>query len=168
VSPERKIARSRIEVHRGFLGPRDIRRRHRLVLTSPPRTILDLAAALDPERLERLVAEARYLRLASETELRGQLERNPGRPGGPALRAVLGLPGGPRRTRSPAEQQMLRLLRDAGVEGYEVNARIHGYEVDLLWREEGLAVEIDGYGAHGGRVAFERDRLKAATLEARG
>ncbi len=63
---------------------------------------------------------------------------------------------------------MLRLLRGAGITGFEANARIHGYEVDLLWRDLGLAVEIDGYDAHSGRVAFERDRLKLATLNAHG
>ena len=63
---------------------------------------------------------------------------------------------------------MLRLLRGAGITGYEANARIHGYEVDLLWRDLGLAVEIDGYDAHSGRVAFERDRLKISTLTAHG
>jgi very-short-patch-repair endonuclease len=31
-----------------------------------------------------------------------------------------------------------------------------------------FAVEIDGYAAHSGRIAFERDRLKLATLEAKG
>ena len=63
---------------------------------------------------------------------------------------------------------MLRLLRRACITGYETNARIHGYEVDLLWRAENLVVEIDGWDAHSGRVAFERDRLKTATLSANG
>jgi len=63
---------------------------------------------------------------------------------------------------------MLRLLRRAGVEGYETNARIGGYEADLLFREAALAIEIDGYDAHSGRAAFERDRLKTATLNAGG
>ena len=63
---------------------------------------------------------------------------------------------------------MLQLLRGAGITGYEANARIHGYEVDLLWRAEGLVVEIDGFDAHSGRVAFERDRLKVATLNSNG
>lgn len=62
----------------------------------------------------------------------------------------------------------MSLLRRSGVTGYETNARIHGYEVDLLWRELGLAVEVDGYDAHSGRVAFERDRLKVASLNAHG
>jgi very-short-patch-repair endonuclease len=120
------------------------------------------------EDLERLIAEAHYRRLASEQELRGQLERNPGKRGNAALRAVLDLPGGPRRTRSLAEREMLRLLRRAGFRGYELNGRIHGFELDVLWRELDFAVEIDGYEAHSGRLAFERDRLKVAALKARG
>jgi very-short-patch-repair endonuclease len=63
---------------------------------------------------------------------------------------------------------MVRLLRDAGLCGYETNARVHGYEVDFLWRELAFAVEIDGYDGHSGRIAFERDRLKIATLKAHG
>jgi very-short-patch-repair endonuclease len=63
---------------------------------------------------------------------------------------------------------MVRLLRAAGMSGYETNARIHGYEVDVLWRSEQVAVEIDGWDAHSGRLAFERDRLKPAELSARG
>lgn len=168
VPPARRIARPRIRLHRSALDPRDLRYRHGLPLTSPPRTILDLAGELGLEEIERLVAEADYRRLTSGGELRVQLERNPGKRGNARLRAVLDLPGGPRRTRSPAERRMLRLLRQAGVTGYELNRRIHGFEVDVLWRELGFAVEIDGYDAHSGRLAFERDRLKVATLKAQG
>jgi very-short-patch-repair endonuclease len=63
---------------------------------------------------------------------------------------------------------MLRLLRREQVSGFEANAHIHGYEVDLLWREAGVAVEVDGWDGHSSRVAFERDRLKTATLSAHG
>jgi very-short-patch-repair endonuclease len=147
---------------------RDIRTRHGLSLTSPPRTILDLAATLAEPDLEALVAEAHYRNLARESELHDQLTRNPGKPGGRRLRAILDLPGGPRRTRSRAEREMLALLRRHEVTGYETNARIHGYEVDFLWRDEGLVVEVDGYDAHSGRSAFERDRLRLATLTAAG
>jgi very-short-patch-repair endonuclease len=38
----------------------------------------------------------------------------------------------------------------------------------VLWRELSFAVEIDGYQAHSVRLAFERDRLKVATLKAQG
>lgn len=63
---------------------------------------------------------------------------------------------------------MLRALREAGIQGFETNAWIHGYEVDFVWRDLGVAVELDGWDGHSGRIAFERDRLKAATLTAHG
>jgi very-short-patch-repair endonuclease len=168
VPPERSAARPGIRIHRAAVPRADLRRRERIPLTSPPRTILDLAAQLGLEDLERLVAEAEYRRLASVGELLDQLERNPSKRGSAGLRLVLGLPGGPSRTRSPAERRMLRLLRKAGLTGYELNRRIHGFEVDVLWPELNFAVEIDGYQAHSGRLAFERDRLKVATLKAHG
>jgi very-short-patch-repair endonuclease len=135
-------------------------------VTSPPRTILDVAATWNA--LENLVAEAHYRHIASDQELRAQLERNPHKPGAPRLRAILELPGGAQRTRSPAERDMVSLLRGAGVTGFEANARIHGYEVDVLFRDHNLVIEVDGYDAHSGRIAFERDRLKRATLTAHG
>jgi very-short-patch-repair endonuclease len=168
VPPERSATRPRIEFHRARLHRRDIRHRHRLALTSPPRTILDLAASWAEEDLERIVAEAHYRHLASDEELCAQCDRNPNKRGTARLRASLDLPGGPRRTRSPAERDMLRLLRERGVSGFEVNTHVHGYEVDFLFPAERLVVEIDGFDAHSGRVAFERDRLKRAALIARG
>jgi very-short-patch-repair endonuclease len=166
IPPHRTAHRPTIAIHRSNLEQRDIRHRQDLALTSPPRTILDLAATWDD--LESLVAEATYRRLASDHELRAQLDRHSHKPGSRKLRAVLDAPGGPQRTRSPAERTMLRLLREADITGFEANARVHGYEVDLLFRDHDLAVEIDGYDAHSGRVAFERDRLKRATLTSRG
>ena len=59
-------------------------------------------------------------------------------------------------------------MSERGIAGFEANARIFGYEVNFLWRAERLVVEVDGYDAHSGRLAFERDRLKAATLNANG
>jgi len=166
IPPHKTAHRARLVIHRAPLERKDIRRRHGLALTSPPRTILDVAATWD--ELESLVAEAHYRHLASDQELRAQLERNPHKPGAPRLRAILQLPGGAQRTRSPAEREMVSLLRAAGLTGFEANARIHGYEVDVLFRDHDLVIEVDGYDAHSGRVAFERDRLKRATLTAHG
>ena len=168
VPPGHGAARPNLRIHRTVLDPRDVRRRDDLAVTSPPRTILDLSTALADDDLERIVAEAHYRRLASERELIAQLERNPRKRGARRLRRVLDLPGGPQRTRSPAERALLRLLRANGVTGFECNARICGYEVDFLWRDRRFAVEVDGYDAHSGRAAFERDRLKLATLQANG
>jgi len=49
-----------------------------------------------------------------------------------------------------------------------VNARILGHEVDFLWRDEGLVVEVDGFQFHSTRAAFERDRQRDAELQGAG
>jgi very-short-patch-repair endonuclease len=40
--------------------------------------------------------------------------------------------------------------------------------VDFLWRAQRLILEVDGFAYHGNRVAFERDRLRDADLQAVG
>jgi very-short-patch-repair endonuclease len=49
-----------------------------------------------------------------------------------------------------------------------VNAHLHGYEVDFLWRQQRRVVEVDGYTFHSVRGAFERDRRKDVDLELAG
>jgi hypothetical protein len=149
VPPALSATRPGITIHRASLDRRDVRRREGMALTSPPRTILDLAAELASSSpradrlsdLEQLVAEAHYRRLASEAELRDQIVRNPRKRGVRALKSVLAIPGGPQRTRSERERRLLRLLRSQRIDGFEVNGRVEGYEVDFLWRTRRVAVE---------------------------
>jgi very-short-patch-repair endonuclease len=42
--------------------------------------------------------------------------------------------------------------------------KVDRYEVDLLWREQRLIVEVDGWEAHRSRSAFEEDRARDARL----
>ena len=138
-------------------------------VVSPPRAVLDCSTLFDDDyELEALVADAAFRHLAFENELRDQVQRNPGRPGVASLRRVLDLEGGPRRTRSKGERWFLRLLRKHRIGGYEVNEKIHGKEVDFLWRDHSFCVELDGWDGHSSRIAFERDRLKWAHLQANG
>jgi len=50
----------------------------------------------------------------------------------------------------------------------DFNVRVGRYELDALWRDYRLAVEIDTYGTHGGRVPFELDRVRDAALSGLG
>jgi very-short-patch-repair endonuclease len=168
VAPSRSAGRPGIEIVRARVGAADIRTREGLRVTSPPRTVLDLSRHLNQEELENLVAESCYRGLASERELRDQIERYPRRPGNRAVRQVLALDGGPQRTRSAAERALLRLLREDGMRGFEVNAKVQGREVDFLWRAQSFAVEVDGWDGHKSRVAFERDRAKWSFLRSAG
>lgn len=43
-----------------------------------------------------------------------------------------------------------------------------GYEVDFLWRDRRLVIEVDGYAFHSSPAAFERDRLRDGELEDAG
>jgi very-short-patch-repair endonuclease len=150
------------------LDRRDTRRLHGIPITTPARTLLDLATALPPYMLERAVAEAEVRRLARRSDLADQLARNPGRRGTRILRQTVELEGGPALTRSEAERRLLHLIRTADLPRPEVNARLGRYEVDFLWREQRLVVEVDGYAYHAGRRAFERDRERDTALAAVG
>lgn len=150
------------------LDARDVRRRDGFRVTSPERTILDIAAGTSARNLERAVAEARVMGLVRERDLRTVLERYPHRPGARALTELLDAEHGPAFTRSDFERDLLALVRRAGVRPPQTNARLNGYEVDALWREERLVVELDGFRFHRSRRAFERDRRKSAELQTAG
>ena len=133
-----------------------------LPLTTARRTIHDLAAHLPQHELDRAVEQVQVLRLATRDEIAAALPRR----GRRALTAALD--GEPALTRSEAERRLLALIAAARLPRPEANVRIHGYEVDLLWRREKLIVEVDGYAFHSTRRAFERDRARDAALQAAG
>jgi very-short-patch-repair endonuclease len=72
------------------------------------------------------------------------------------------------RSRSNLELEFVRLCRRASIPEPEVNSRLAGYEVDMLWRSQRLAVEVDGYGFHQNRQEFEKDRARDADLTLAG
>lgn len=148
-------------LHCAVLEPADVRVVKGLQVTSPIRTLQDLAAT-EPASVERAVNEA----LANRLIRPGELEPVAGRRGARALRAALG--DRPGFTRSEAERMLLRLVTRAGLPRPRANVGVEGWEADLFWPEQRLVVEMDGYAAHSGRRAFERDRRKDVELQARG
>ena len=74
--------------------------------------------------------------------------------------------------RRPHPEQFVRRLRalldSAGLPQPRTHHRLGGYEADFAWPGQRLAVETDGWGTHGYRAAFERDRARDAELAARG
>src|SRR5688500_4274350 len=157
-----------IRARRCRLGRRDVRRRNEIPVTSPARTLLDIAETVSPRELERATAEARARGVARDAELRDQIGRNPGRNGRAPLRAMLDREQGPALTRSEAERRLLELVRAAALPSPEANAKLAGFEVDFLWSDSRLVVEVDGYAFHSSRTAFERDRRRDSELQAQG
>jgi very-short-patch-repair endonuclease len=130
---------------------------------APARTLLDLAATDGPAAVDRRLQEARVRRLVDDDALRATLARNERRPGRPALAAASAGPF----TRSELERAFLALVAAHGLPAPRANARRRGYEVDALWPEHGVAVELDGRG-HATRAGHARDRRRDAALTAAG
>jgi hypothetical protein len=113
--------------------------------TTVPRTLFDLAAVLDQRQLERAINEAEVLRLWDELSLYDLLARYPRRAGTRRLRAVLhDRAAGSNHTRSDLEEMFLRFAAEAGLPRPETNVFIEGLEVDCVWREQRLVIEVDG------------------------
>ncbi len=153
-----------IRIHRSLsLSPGDLRQRQGMRVTSPLRTLMDLAATASDHDLERAVAEAQVARLVTVDELAAGVRAASGRRGAGRLRRLLD-DGDAAPTRSVAEREMRALVRRAGLPAPESNSVVAGHEVDLLWRAARLVVEVDGYAAHHTRKAFEKDRMRDAEL----
>lgn len=166
VTVTRDRNRPNIHVHRSrTLGPRDVRRHLGIRVTSPARTVLDIAPRLTAPALRRTVNDARlsgHLKLGELDEL---VERHPRHPGARAIRQLLTDSWAP--TRSVFEDEFVGFARRFGLPMPEINVRVAGYEVDALFRAEGVIVELDGYQYHSDQGSFERDRERdAATLAA--
>jgi very-short-patch-repair endonuclease len=127
-----------------------------------------LANALSLRELEQALAQAERHNLSTRSKLLALLDRYPRRAGTGALRTLLQDPGQPAFARSEAEERFLALMRRAQLPTPDLNVAIRGYEIDFLWRDEQLAVEIDGFAFHGDRRAFEADRRRDAELAGRG
>ncbi|MFU8814467.1 MAG: type IV toxin-antitoxin system AbiEi family antitoxin domain-containing protein [Pseudomonadales bacterium] len=158
-----------IVIHRvAALDRRDVRKVDGVPTTAPARTLLDLAAVLSFDDLEAAYAETRGRGLVRHRDFPALLARNRGRRGAKALRRLLDFERDHGISRSQAERRFLALARAAGLLAPKVNTRVGGFEVDFMWPEQRVIVEVDGFAFHGDRVAFERDRERDASLAALG
>jgi hypothetical protein len=102
-------------------------------------------------------------------DLANRLEAQATRPGSRSLQAVLSrYTAGAFVTRSELEERFLALCDDHGLPRPEVNIRIEGFEVDFVWRDARVIVEVDGYGYHRSPSAFEADRERDVVLALAG
>jgi very-short-patch-repair endonuclease len=142
---------------------------HRLRVTSPAWTLLDLAKIATEREAERALDEALARRLVSLTKLNDLLARTKLHGGQRPLGRLVRSHERPRAlTRSEAEERMLALIRGANLPPAQLNVQVCGYEVDFYWPEKRLVIEVDGYAWHSSRTAFERDRHKGIALAGAG
>ena len=152
-------SRPGLTIHHHELPANEIRRRHGLRLTSPRRTLRDLATS-SPNELERAYNEALVLNLVTHQELRVLAARTR------ALRDLI--EDNPGMTRSRMERDLRALIKQAGLPAPQSNVKVAGHEVDMYWPAHRLVVEFDGWSTHSSRTRFESDRLKDAELQLAG
>jgi hypothetical protein len=157
-----------IRPHRSRLDRRDVWTRDAIRVTSPARTILDLAARMSPKALRRMVRQAQAEQHVNVRQLLEILQRHPGHRGAAKLRAVIA--DGPAPTRSDHEDLVLDVIDKAGIERPELNAWLHldgrNISPDMLWREQRVVVECDSRRWHSDPLTVEDDATKQAILEA--
>jgi hypothetical protein len=133
--------------------------------TSVARTLLDLAAASDADRLCRLIERAEELDKLDLGAVEAVLTRNRGHRGAGRLRRAIASHRPSPFTRSGLERRFLALALAAGLPRPSMNFNAHGFELDAYWPELRFAVELDSFRTHGTRGAFGRDRLRQEDLK---
>lgn len=147
--PPRGGARSRkgLVVHHRALRPRDIRRHWGLRVTSPLRTVIDLARGRDDRTVERLVIEADARNVLRADTLKKEVESLDPEPGLPLLLAVL-----ERHefilTESELERLFVALAIAAGLGKPHTQRRLGRGRVDFWFPHLNLVVECDSLRYH--------------------
>lgn len=158
-----------LRVHRArTLGAGDVTTRFGIPVTSPARTILDLAATVRGRALEQLLDRAELERVYDRRALLAAAHATPGHRGsGPLRRALADHVPGTTVTRTKLEERMLALCGAHGLPRPLVNHFVEGIEVDFVFGD-GVLVEADSWRHHRDRQAFERDRERDAIFARAG
>ena len=137
-------------------------------VTTPARTLLDLASSVPRRALERALDEAEISELYDRRELEAVALAHAGERGTGALQRALDDDGELTLTDSELEELMLALCDDHGLPRPQPRAWVAGLRIDFLFAAGRLVVETDGYRYHRTRRAFERDRERDAILARAG
>jgi very-short-patch-repair endonuclease/predicted transcriptional regulator of viral defense system len=158
-----------LRIHRTpTLQANEVTEHHGMRVTTPARTLLDLAATLTRRALERALDEAEIKQLYDRASLDALARTHAGERGAGRLQQALDEDGDPTLTDSELEELMLALCREHQLERPTPRAWVAGLRVDFLFAASRLVVETDGYRYHRTRRAFERDRERDAILARAG
>jgi very-short-patch-repair endonuclease len=152
--------RAGIQVHRCKFDSSEVTMRDRIPVTTVARTLFDLAEGSPPHRLKDAWDEADRLRLLRLREVATVYERGRGR-----LRArkrirpfLIAEQRYVEDTASPLEDRFAAFCHDYRLASPQTNVLVDGDEVDALWPDARLIVELDSWEFHHHRAAFEKDR----------
>ncbi len=122
-------------------------------MTTPARTLLDLAPVTEPALLGRACHEAWVRHRVGVAHVKACIARNPAKNGASKLLHALGAD----TTLSDLESGFLELLERHGLPRPRTNIDHHGDKVDCRWTQQELVVELMSFRYHATRHAFEAD-----------
>jgi very-short-patch-repair endonuclease len=161
VTAPRRLRPTGVAAHEGRLAALDRTRRSGIPVTSPARTVADLAQELGEEDLERALREAWFRRLLTVPALRDALSRRPSR----LLRELL---DDLNPTQSKLEDAFLRLCRRFRIPRPRAQLRAGRRRPDFVWPDARLVVEVDSWSAHSTPHAFQADRTLSNVVQLAG
>lgn len=144
---------------RAVLAPGEMTYRRGIPVTTPVRTLIDLARRLDRDQLEAAINEADKHDLTDPEALQSALDALPRQPGVRALRRTLS-DRTLALTDSELERRFLPIAAKAGLPPPQTGRRVNGFKVDFFWPDLGLVVETDGLRYHRTAAQQARDRRR--------
>jgi very-short-patch-repair endonuclease len=171
--PKEFRSRPRVRAHCSAIRLDEVARVDGISVTSIPRTLLDLAAILNKLQLEAAFNEVEVRKLTDKLSVGDLLERYPGRRGSTTLRGIMADEKRARGvTKKELEKRFAAVLAGTNLPRPHRNADLavagRFFEVDCLWREQRLVVELDGGFVHGTWRSAERDRERDRLLQVDG
>lgn len=157
-APTRQRLKRDFDVHFARLDPDDVVTVDGIPVTSPGRTVLDLAPDESVRDLGRILRRADEHDLLDRRRFEATLARAGGHPGRGKFEAALRIYMPEQAVlRSGLERRFRRLVLAAGLPRPQTNVVVEGYELDAYWEAEGFAVELEVYATHGSPTSFEED-----------
>lgn len=153
-----------IRLHRAKLSRDEWMLREGIPVTTVPRTLFDLAEAVEPPRLVGAWDEAGRLHLLRVAQVAAICDRHATRPARKRIEPLLTARQlyDDERRRSPLEDRFAAFCRAHRLPPPQTNVLVDGDEVDALWPAARLIVELDSWEFHAHRAAFEGDRSRDA------
>jgi very-short-patch-repair endonuclease len=160
IAPQQR-RRPNIRTHRSTtLTPDDVTVHYGVPVTTPVRTICDIAPRRTDDRLLEAVDDARASGYLGPTALSELIDRCP------RLSRLVDPDSGP--TKSKLERAFKRFAKKYDLPPYRLNVWLHGYEVDVVFDAERLIVELDGWIFHRGRKSHDENRERDTHLKDHG
>jgi hypothetical protein len=138
-----------LRIHRAALAPDQVTTHRAIPVTTPARTVLDLAANLSGPELARAGHEAEARRLGSATSLAELADRHRGRPCRRSGACSTSTAWATRSPRSELEDRFLAVVDATRLPRPRVNGRIElpaqaPFEAHFAWPRQRVLVELDG------------------------